>query len=342
MAVRSHVLRRGRRALPLALAALVVLALAACGGGSSGQGSQSKTPQPVTVAVSQAKTFAYLPADFGIKLGVWKKRGLEVKNVAVNGGGPTEQTLATGHADIAAQGGFSAMAGILKGDGDRLISGVAPSFKDVVLLVPDNSPIRSVSDLRGQTIGVTSKGSITDFAVERLVKAQGWPAGAVKTATVGGLSQQLAALQSGSTAAFVWTIEGAAQLQVEHKGHILLNFSSVIPHNVFEGLETRSQLIKSNPGMIRSYLEGWYETVRYMKANPQPTIQFMAQNFQFSPEVAGQVYNQSMGNLSLDGSISAADLDGLAQSTVDSGMASKKPAGKDFYDGRFVPVNGGS
>ena len=55
--------------------------------------------------------------------------------------------------------------------------GVAAMYgppSNLALLIPAKSPIRTVADLKGKRIGVTTAGSLTDWVVRELSRQQGW------------------------------------------------------------------------------------------------------------------------------------------------------------------------
>ena len=76
------------RAMAVAAAAAMVTVLAACGGGSDTAtgGGQNGGTSDARIVVSVANSFEFLPAEFGLKLGVWNNRKLNVTNTYVSGG----------------------------------------------------------------------------------------------------------------------------------------------------------------------------------------------------------------------------------------------------------------
>ena len=326
------------------MAPLAALALAttACGG-SDDSDTQATTDGgdlgSVSVAIGTAQTFEFLPAEFGLELGFWKDRGLDVENVSVQGSGQVSQAMAAGQADLGLTAGASGVDAILSGVESRIVGLIGKDFNMMVLVVPQDSDIKDIGDLRGKVVGVTSAGSLTDYLVRVIAEDQGWPEGDIQRAAIGGLNEQMAGLESGATDAFVWSAEAGFALEEEGKGRVLLNFGELVKDNVFEDIMATVDVTENREDAVRAYLEGWYQTVQYMADHREETIDYMVETFEISEAVAAKTYDLDMGNLSTDGTIAQKNLEGLAESLVSMGIADDAPAVDVFWDDRFVPVS---
>jgi ABC-type nitrate/sulfonate/bicarbonate transport system substrate-binding protein len=318
-----------------------LMLLTACGGEDSSAGKASEDSEQLTVAIGTEGTFEFIPAELGLELGVWKERGLDVKNLNVQGSGEVAQALTAGEADMAATAGSSTIASIVKGVPQKLVAGIGSNdFKTMVVVVPKDSDITEVADLKGKTIGVTSPGSGTDYLAQVLQKKEGWSDSDLKRAAIGGLQEQLAAMESGSTDAFVWSIEAAYTLEESGDGRILTNFG-FLDNELFEVLNVTDTTIKSKSDAVQDYIDGWFETVKYMQDNPDKVVAFITKNFQVSDKVAQQIYDFGMPIMSKDGTIPQNVLDGLAQSLVTQGLTAEAPAADTWWDDQFVPATVG-
>jgi ABC-type nitrate/sulfonate/bicarbonate transport system substrate-binding protein len=342
---RTHRAGRGRGyAAGIVLLSCALLATACGGGGnaseSKGQSTgQNGTPDLGTIRVVESveQTFQYIPATLGQQLGVWKKRGLTVENVAVQGGSKSVQVLASGNADVELGSGPTDLLAIAKGLPSKIVGGIGLSFSPFIIVVPTNSPIKSAQDLKGKTVGITSAGSLTDVAVKKLEQKQGWSTDAVKEAAVGGLTEQLAALKSGSTQAFVWTAEAGYELQAKNEGRILLDFDSYIPNAVFQDINATTDVISKHPDALRAYLAGWYEAAQYMTTHEAETLKVVESLFDVSPDVAQAIYKGEIGGLVTSGAIPQSNLTGLAKLVGDANPGTKIPPTDSFYDGSLLP-----
>ncbi|WP_213455439.1 ABC transporter substrate-binding protein [Rhizomonospora bruguierae] len=320
-----------------ALAAVTILG-SGCGGGDGSGETDGDGLGTIKVAIGTRQTFEFLPAEYGLKLGVWEKRGLKAENLYVQGSGQVSQAMAAHQADLGLTAGASGVDAILKGVPSKIVGLIGRDFKMMLIVVPNDSPITDISGLRGKTLGVTSAGSLTDYLAKSVALKQGWPENAIKRANIGGLTEQLAALESGAIDAFVWSAEAGFTLEEQGKGRVLADFGNIVQNSVFEDIVANDSAIEGRPDAIRAYLEGWYETVRYMEEHRDETIAFMVEEFELPQTVAAKTYDHDIANLSLDGTIPQQNLEGLAKSVVDQGIVDKQPSIETFWDSQFVPV----
>ena len=54
------------------------------------------------------------------------------------------------------------------------------------VMVAANSPIKSVNDLNGKLLGITTVGSLTDWLAKRIAATEKWGPDAVRVAALGG------------------------------------------------------------------------------------------------------------------------------------------------------------
>lgn len=308
--------------------------------GSDDAGAPAEDLGTIQVVNGVPETFEFIPYELGHELGVWERRGLDVEDLIVGGGGQVGQTMAAGEGDIGITTGASALGPILGGHDAPIVGEVGREFTLMVLCVGADFEGDGPADLSGATIGITSPGSGTDFLAESLAESQGWETGVdLNKAPIGGLQEQVAALQQGTTDGFVWTAEACYELEEREEGRVLFSFGDIVENNVFEVLVAQATTIDERPDAISAYLEGWYESVQWMKDNRDETIQWMIDNRELSERVATQTYDLDIDNLSTDGVIPEVNLEGLAASLVTVGAADEAPEIDLFWDDRFVPVS---
>lgn len=316
-----------------------LMLLTACGSGEAKEAGGGSSE--VTVAIGQTGTFAFVPAELGLQLGVWEKRGLDVKNLNVQGSGEVAQALVAGEADLALATASATVGSVVKGVPQKVVAGIGDNdFRTMVVVVPTASDVQTVADLKGKTIGVTSPGSGTDYLAKVLQKREGWSDSGLKRAAIGGLGEQLAAMESGSTDAFIWSIEAAYTLEESGEGRILTDFG-FLENELYMVINGTDEAIENKPEAVQNYIDGWSETVKYMQDNPDETISFIKDDFKVSDPVAKKIYDFGLQIVSRDGTIPQNVLDGVAQSLVTQGIADEPPAVETWWDDQFVPANVG-
>ncbi|MFI7502613.1 TAXI family TRAP transporter solute-binding subunit [Streptomyces sp. NPDC049687] len=132
---------------------------------------------------------------------------LKVRLTTSNGSQENVERVATGEADftIAAADAVQTYESRHKGSAARL-RGVARLYDDYVqLVVPRDSDIRSIADLRGKTVATGLSGSGVRLIAERILKTAGLdPAKDIKAVPVG-INTGPQQLKSGKIDAFFWS-----------------------------------------------------------------------------------------------------------------------------------------
>jgi len=124
-------------------------------------GTGAQAADKINVGKAVQDVWLYTPADVGIEQGLFARQGLDVEISILSGGAKLQQALLSGSIDIGL-GGSQAMALSVKGAPTIAVAALAgPPAGFSILVLPD-SPIKSVADLKGKSIGFASNGSILD------------------------------------------------------------------------------------------------------------------------------------------------------------------------------------
>src|SRR5207302_3407982 len=122
---------------------------------------------------SVPNSFAFSTAEIGIDAKIWPQEGIELGVSAFRGDAQMQQALTAGAVDVAVGSG--------PGLGFRAkrvpAIGVAAMYgppSNLALNVLARSQIKTIADLKGKKIGVTTVGSLTDWLTRKLSQQQGW------------------------------------------------------------------------------------------------------------------------------------------------------------------------
>jgi NitT/TauT family transport system substrate-binding protein len=134
----------------LALAALV----------AAGTGHRADAQEKLLVSVPQRGLWDTGVSELGRRAGIFRKRGLELDILFTSGGAESQQAVIGGSMDIAAGIGVSGAIGAYsKGAPLRLIGSEMIGAPDLYWYVVPNSPIKTVADINGKTVGFSVTGS---------------------------------------------------------------------------------------------------------------------------------------------------------------------------------------
>jgi NitT/TauT family transport system substrate-binding protein len=270
----------------------------------------------VTLAVGKASptSDAIIPVNVGEALGIFKKHGLNLTITDFGGGSKMVQAMAAGAIDIG-DGAGTEMAFVVKG---APMIGVCESTTTAPFLgvgVPWDSPIKSLAELKGKVIGVSSPGSFSDWSGHELSRKQGWGDNGVKTVAIGGgPAPALAALRTHLVDAAIGNTAQFLAFEEAKDGRLLAPVSSY-EGNVASGvLFASNQLIAKNPDAIRAFIAGWIETVDYMRTHKAETIKIESALNHFSEDIMSREYDLVIGMYTKDCRFDAESLATLKRS----------------------------
>ncbi len=160
-----------------ALGGLAAGGLAASGGAVRRASAAPKTKRAILVYGVQ--TLDVTTAFFGAvpqALGYYKDEGIEVEVQTVGGASAAINLLTNGQAQFSSHGTAGLFEAVDKGAPVRgFICQIPDYFVSIAVL--KESPITSVDQLRGKTIGVNAIGGAPDLVLHAVAQRQGWTAG---------------------------------------------------------------------------------------------------------------------------------------------------------------------
>jgi len=264
------------------------------------------------------ENFGFVPLDVGMEVGLFHKKGLDIEEVIFRGGAKVAQAMAAGSIDLSLSAGPD-MAFVAKGAPEIAIASISSSPAFMGLSVGAQSAARTLDDLRGTKIGVTSPGSLTDWLVEDLNRAKGWAGAdrAVAVAIGGSIATDVAALKTGQVAACVGNAQLGYMLEAEKEGRLLVNCAEYVSSIELFTIFASNALVQQNPELVRRFLAGWFETIVFMKRNKAKTVEIAAKATGYLPQVIARTYDDLMSDLSTDGRFKPEAIETLRASFID-------------------------
>ena len=314
--------------LQRAAAALILAA------GMIGVSGNAQAADVLKVGKAVPVAFSFVPLDVGIKEGIFKKYGLDVQSIAFHGDAKLQQAMAAGGIDLALGSG-PGMAFIAKGSPVKAIAAMAGAPLLLTITVRPNGP-KTVADLKGKKISVSTKGSLTNWLVLETSRRQGWGPNGINAIPLGRTKGQIVAMERGDTDGLVTDIATALQLQKEGKGRILVRFGDIkdfIIHVIF----ATNKDIASRPDDLRKFLKGWFETIHYMRSHKAETVKIAAPIMHVDMQISSQVYDELMPMFSDTGKFDPKAVKVLTKSYVTLGILKKEPDPKTLFTEEFLP-----
>jgi ABC-type nitrate/sulfonate/bicarbonate transport system substrate-binding protein len=318
--MKRDILRRGIAALALVL--------------SSGA---ANAVDQVRVGKAVPNSFAFGATEVGIEAKTFEQEGIEIVATGFRGDAQLQQALAAGGVDV----GLGSGPGLgfrIKGAPAIGVASMYGAPSNLALLVPVNSPIKTLADLKGKRIGVTTVGSLTDWLVRELSRQQGWGSDGIKILPLGQIQARLAAMERGELDGTVQEAANGYELEEAGKTRNLLLFGSIVKDFYTHVIYATDDMIDKRPDLLRRFLRGWFRTIAFMRANKDFTVQSEAKTLDISPGVVAKVYDAQMPSFSADGAWDPKAIEVIRHSLKELGILPDVPDAKAIYNDKFVPV----
>lgn len=311
------------------------LALTIIAGLLATPGAHAADKVRVGKAVGTAWTFT--PIDVGIKEGIFAKYGLDVESAAFSGDAKLQQGLLSGSLEFGLGSG-PAMAFAVKGAPILAVASFANEPRNIGVTVGENSPIKTVADLKGKLLAISTTGSLTEWLVKKIGTAEGWGPDAIRRVAIGDAVQQTAALRSGQVDGLMGAMENGYQLEERHEGRVLVSMDKYVPHFVTHVIFARKDLIASNPDEVKHFLQGFFGSLQWIKEHKKESIAIVQPVLNESPAVIDKTYDNQMPMMVMDGQFDAQGLKLIKDSFVDLGILDKTPSDDQMLTRQFLPV----
>ncbi len=290
----------------------------------------------VRVGQPQAGTFQFVPLQVGIETGIFKQHGLDVQVTDFGGGPRVQQALAADSIDIAIGSGPE-LALEVKGAPEIAVAAMADAPYSVLLAVLKDSPVKTPQDLKGKTVSVSSKGSLTYWLAQELSRQLGWGTDGFTIAPLGTTAAQTAALKTRQIDGMVVEANAGYRLEADGSGRVLVQFGDRIKTFHIYILYARRAFAQSDPDAVRAFLAGWFDTIAYMGGHRDQTIGIVQRTADVSPAIAARDYDELMGMFNRTGRFDPKALAVLARSFVEMGTLPNEPDTAALVTEQYLP-----
>ncbi len=281
------------------------------------------------------EAFSFVPLDIGMKKGFFAKYGITVEPTAFAGDAKLQQAMASDSIDIALGSG-PAMAFIVKGSPIKGIAAMAGPPLLLTLVVRNDDTVKSVADLKGKRVSVSTVGSLTYWLVSETSRQQGWGPNGIVIAPMGAVQPQIAALKRKDIDGMVTDISTA--LALERQGmRILIRFGDIVKDFHIHVIFATNKIIAEKPDALRGFLKGWFDTIAFMRANKAETVAIAKDVIGKDEDITARTYDALMPMFSDDGKFNPKALAVLAKSYVELKVLDKEPDPKQLYTEAFLP-----
>ena len=292
--------------------------------------------------VGKAVAFAwtFTPLDVGIQTGIFAKHGLEIEASAFNGDAKMQQGLTSDSIDVGIGGG-PGMAFMVKGAPAKAVGAMAGIPRNMAVMVGYESPIKTVDDLKGKKLGVTTAGSLTEWIGRRIGTQKGWGPAGITTVPIGGMPPARAAIKTNQIDGYITSQEIGISLEEAREWRVITSAAPFVDHFITHVFFVRDDVIAKRPQVVKAFLQGWQDTIAFMKNNKAKTVEITSKVTDISHSVIERAYDEQIGIFSEDLTFDPEAMTVLKQSFIEMGLLKEIPDDKAMLTTQFLPVKAG-
>jgi len=270
--------------------------------------AQAPSAEKALIAVP-SPALSMLPVFFAQDRGLFKKEGIDPVIVMMSGR-LQAIALGTGEIDYAASV-ETILRSTMQGMPFKIIVYTNSKMSVVLVTSPE---IKTVADLRGKAVGVTSLGGGLEYALREILLQQGKlnPDRDVRAVSLG-MPEQMAGLAAGSLhgAMLVPPYDGL----MARKGYRRLVSAVDLLEYPQGGIATTDKKLREKPAQVKRILRAMLQALNEIRSERDRTVNYIAGRWKIDHELAAQSYDIMVRSFSKDGSASAKSIQNVIDST---------------------------
>jgi NitT/TauT family transport system substrate-binding protein len=245
---------------------------------------------------------SFLTAGVALKRGMFRDEGLDLELIRMNAN-VSITALATGDIDYTMVFA-SVVRGALRGLPMKVVASFMDSSTHLLIARPEYKTIR---DLKGKTLAVSTYGATSDVAARMMMKHGGVdPEKDLKIIQLGAERGRYAALKEGIVDVAV--LSPPTDTDAQRNGFRVLSRFHELFKLPFTGIGTNLKKLKEKPDEVKRMVRAMLKANRFVRANREGTIQTMMDWIKVDRESAAATYDSTWKIFSEDGSISESGL----------------------------------
>ncbi len=316
------------RRTALALAAVISAALLAV--------PAQAAAERLRVGKAGRDAFSFVPADVGAQTGIFKKHGVDVEISSFGGDARIQQAMAADGIDVALGSG-PGLAFIAKGSPVKGIAAMAGPPLLFALMVRADDTVKTVDDLKGRNVGVSTVGSVTSWIVREVSRQKGWGVDGVAQVPIGDDASRIAALRTKSVDAAIVNLAVALNFVQRGEGRILLRFNDLLKDFHVHVIFATDKAIAAKPEALRGFLAGWFDTIAFMRAHKADTVRIAKDVMGTDEATTTAIYDELMPMFSNTGKFDPKALAVLSRSFVEMKTLPSEPDMSKLITEAFLP-----
>jgi NitT/TauT family transport system substrate-binding protein len=204
------------------------------------------------------------PMYYGVKTGIFKKYGLDVELIGVQGGSALTQAVVGGSVDIAQNGYTPSITAAASGGGILIVGGISNKLPFQLIVKKE---ITSAAALKGKKIAISRFGSSTDTAAQFALQKLGLQKTDVVLLQLGSEGPRTAALMSGQIDGSMEQYPMTGEM-VERGYSVLVDVTPIAGDYPNTAYVVQKTFLNKNKDAVKRFLMGQTESIKRYKSDP--------------------------------------------------------------------------
>ncbi len=289
----------------------------------------------IRVGKSVPIAWTFTPLDIGVETGIWAKHDLKLDITSFGGDAKLQQAFAAEGIDFGVGSG-PGMGFAVKGVPAKAVAAFAGSPYSISIVIGANAPYSDIKDMKGKKFAVTTIGSLTEWLLHRAALAQGWKYNDLVAVPLGSFETNYAAFKTGQVDGIVLATETSYMLETKKEAKIVANMGAYAPKFITHVIYARDELIDKKPDLVKRFLAGWFETIAWIKANKDKSVEISARVLKLPPEIVSRAYDEEIGMMQDNGRFDPEAVKVIKKSLVDMRILDSEPTDDQMFTTKFL------
>jgi NitT/TauT family transport system substrate-binding protein len=283
-------------------------------------------------------TKTYFPtiiSETALRQKLFEKEGINAELTVYRSGAEGFEALAAGATDLVYNSSSSVAAGLTKGVKTRCVANGALGYYGWHMMVKPDSPIKSIKELEGKKVGITSAGSGSDLLAR-------WSLANYKVNFTrvplggGGLVPNLL---TGNVDATVLYSPLTYQVMQAKQARSIADFGAEVPEHSTGSWIASDKLIGAQPQVVQKSLNALYGGVAFLRdeKNRSVAVKLVAEIDEIPEPIAAAELDNNIAKLSATGEFKKEWMDRALEMARLIGMTDLAPV-NEIYVENFKPV----
>lgn len=294
----------------------------------------AKAAETVNFGVQPATMPIYIAKAMGLLTEIEKKHDVKIEFKVFSYGAPENQALAAGELQIASAGMGPAIVAAARLPAKLLAISI---LEQTAIIIPKDSPIKSVKELKGKKIAFPGKGSQQYPLLVKALADAGVKVDEVDLFKTKGSDVPTLLANKSVDAGITWDPHVSNALAAGHS-KVLIKAEKILPikagHYIGNGVYAREDFIAKRPELVQDLITSIVKAIDFILKNEDKAVKMWAEQIGFPEKVISYSLKEKISVYNLDVAPEAATIEAYTKFLKDAEIL--KPEDNPKYDASFA------